>query len=422
MINKSEQEIMSLWKGDKSKPLVSICSLTYNHEEYIMNTLDSFLMQETDFPFEIIIHDDASTDNTQYIIKEYEKKFPSIIKAIYQTENKYSKGIKLSIIIFEKVQGEFIALCEGDDFWIDKHKLQIQISYMLKYPQYGLSFHKAKQLNILENNSHIIGNYLEQDGILDFESVLTRTYGMIPTASCILKRKKINFIINFFNKNPYLKQGDIYVQYLAAFDKGALYLDKEMSVYRYQGDNSWTKKLKVDYNFQIDIFLSKIKSFIALNTLFNNMHEEIFYKLCLGISCQLLTSLKNINSQNYFLVEELLIKQVENNLCKINLKNGLILYGASTLTEWFIDTFQDIKINYILDNNMNKSNTYFGKHKIIHPSEIIEIKGNILISLWGREYGIINNLIDNYNFPKNSFINIQGDIEIFNQIIYILEN
>ena len=89
MINKSQNEIMKKWKAFEN-PLVTIRCLAYNQEEYIGNTIDSFLNQITDFPFEIIIHEDASTDNTAKIIKRYEEKFPLIVKPIYEKENQYS--------------------------------------------------------------------------------------------------------------------------------------------------------------------------------------------------------------------------------------------------------------------------------------------------------------------------------------------
>ena len=84
MIDKPVQKIMQNWTSS-NKPLVSICCITYNHEKFIGEALDSFLMQETDFPFEILIHDDASTDNTTEIIRSYENQYPSILKPIYQT-------------------------------------------------------------------------------------------------------------------------------------------------------------------------------------------------------------------------------------------------------------------------------------------------------------------------------------------------
>ena len=89
--------------------MVSICCLAYNHENYIKDALDSFLMQNTEFRYEILIHDDASTDRTADIIREYEKKYPDIVKPIYQTENQYSKGKKITIDIqFPRVQGNIL--------------------------------------------------------------------------------------------------------------------------------------------------------------------------------------------------------------------------------------------------------------------------------------------------------------------------
>lgn len=92
MINLTQSKVMQNWGTDNSDtPLVSVCCITYNHEPYIAHALDGFLMQKTNFPFEVIVHDDASTDRTAEIIREYEVRFPKIIKPIYETENQYSK-------------------------------------------------------------------------------------------------------------------------------------------------------------------------------------------------------------------------------------------------------------------------------------------------------------------------------------------
>ena len=96
--------------------MVSISCTTYNHEDYIADALESFLMQKIKFKYEILIHDDASTDRTAEIIKDYEKKYPEIIKPIYQTYNQYSKGIKVGKFNRERAKGKYIAICEGDDF------------------------------------------------------------------------------------------------------------------------------------------------------------------------------------------------------------------------------------------------------------------------------------------------------------------
>ena len=117
-------------------PLVSICCSTFNHEKYIRDAIEGFLMQKTTFPVEILIHDDASSDGTADIIREYEKKHPDIIKPIYQTENQYSKGNKPGRINRKRARGKYIALCEGDDYWTDPLKLQKQVDFLEKNPEY----------------------------------------------------------------------------------------------------------------------------------------------------------------------------------------------------------------------------------------------------------------------------------------------
>ena len=132
----------------ENTPLVSIICSTYNHEAYIAQCLDGFLIQQTTFPFEILVHDDASTDNTPYIIHEYEYKHPQIIKPIYQKENQYSQG---EDIFFKyqcsRAQGKYIAICEGDDYWIDPLKLQKQVDFLEQNPDYGMIYGFSKIYN-----------------------------------------------------------------------------------------------------------------------------------------------------------------------------------------------------------------------------------------------------------------------------------
>lgn len=119
-------------------PLVSICCLTYNHVEYIRDAIESFLMQKTTFPIEILIYDDASTDGTAEIIREYEKKYPNLIFPIYQQENQWSKGNSPGIINRQRAKGKYLAYCEGDDYWTDSFKLQKQVDFLEAHPDYGM--------------------------------------------------------------------------------------------------------------------------------------------------------------------------------------------------------------------------------------------------------------------------------------------
>ncbi|WP_417200217.1 glycosyltransferase family 2 protein [Bizionia sp.] len=128
------------------KPLLTICCTTYNQEKYLRETLDGFLIQETTFPIEIIIHDDASTDNTVEIIKEYAAK-DNRITTILQTENQYSQNIDPWInFVFPAAKGKYLALCEGDDYWTDPLKLQKQVDFLENNLDFELCFHNSQKL------------------------------------------------------------------------------------------------------------------------------------------------------------------------------------------------------------------------------------------------------------------------------------
>src|SRR5687767_12631322 len=107
-----------------TKPLVSICCVTYNHGRFLRDCLEGFVMQETTFPFEILVHEDASTDDTAAILREYELKYPHLFRCVYQTENQFALQNTLINILFPMVRGKYIAMCEGDDYWIHPLKLQ----------------------------------------------------------------------------------------------------------------------------------------------------------------------------------------------------------------------------------------------------------------------------------------------------------
>ena len=125
---------------DDTRPLmVTIRCLTYNHEPYIRQCLEGFVMQKTNFRFEAIVHDDASTDGTAMIVKEYAEKYPDIIKPIFETENQYSKHDgSLRRIMNAHIHGKYVALCEGDDYWIDPWKLQKQVDLLENNPNISL--------------------------------------------------------------------------------------------------------------------------------------------------------------------------------------------------------------------------------------------------------------------------------------------
>ena len=221
------------------KPLVSICCLTYNHEPYIKQCLDGFLMQKTNFPFEILIHDDASVDNTQNIIKNYELKHSDIIKPIYQKENQYSKGIGVSRVYqFPRAKGKYIAMCEGDDYWIDPYKLQKQVDFLETHPEYVFSFHDSIILNQRTGEKRMRIGDRQIENTVDLKSLIIQNN--IPTASIVFR----NFLDyaqlpDWIGK---ISKGDYGLCVLLAEEGPGKYLPEAMSVYRIHEGGVWSSK------------------------------------------------------------------------------------------------------------------------------------------------------------------------------------
>lgn len=128
-------------------PLVSVLCTSYNHRPYIAQCLDGILNQQTKYPFEIVIHDDASTDGTAEVIRDYVRKYPEIVKPILQSENQYSKDEKgiIGKFMLPLMHGKYISICEGDDFWIDKKKLDRQITILEDNSKIGMCYTRSKK-------------------------------------------------------------------------------------------------------------------------------------------------------------------------------------------------------------------------------------------------------------------------------------
>lgn len=154
-------------KRNNQHSLVAIKCLVFNHELYLRDCLDGFVMQQTDFPFVAIVHDDASTDKSADIIREYAAKYPDIIKPIYETENQYSKQDgSLQRIMEEAVNAtdaKYIAMCEGDDYWTDPYKLQKQVSFLETHPDYSLCFHRVNVLSSQQGDKQLFNQLEERD-------------------------------------------------------------------------------------------------------------------------------------------------------------------------------------------------------------------------------------------------------------------
>ena len=212
--------------------LVSIRCLVYNHEPYLRQCLDGFVMQKTNFAFEAIVHDDASTDKSADIIKEYAEKYPDIIKPIFETENQYSKkdgSIRRIMDDATCKTTKYIAFCEGDDYWTDPLKLQKQFDFMEANPDYSLCFHPAyvKFENGIQERT-LFGEWKETD----YNGLDIIRQWTIPTASVFFRAKFYNKkYFEIANDRRFIYGDIVLFEYMST--KGRIKcINEGMSVYR----------------------------------------------------------------------------------------------------------------------------------------------------------------------------------------------
>lgn len=250
--------------------MVSIVCITYNHAAYIEDALKGFLKQKTDFDFEIIVRDDASTDGTTEIIRRYAEQYPERITALIEEKNQYSKmktdGSKGNSPMFEILQkhikygyakGKYVACCEGDDMWIDAHKLQIQVSYMEEHSECMMTGHDALIVDY-KTGEITTRNAYDDERDLSCEEALLMPRGLIPTASRVY-RKDIWDMDDFF---WHVGVGDLPQQYYCAANGKIHYFDRVMSVYRHFVPGSWSQRAADDTFFD-DIHRIRVVHFFS---------------------------------------------------------------------------------------------------------------------------------------------------------------
>lgn len=183
-------------------PIVSICCLTYNHRNYVNRTIDSFLNQKTNFPFEIIIHDDCSTDGTEAVVKKYAENYGKYIIPVIQKDNQYSQGIKpIFRYVFPLVRGKYIALCEGDDYWTDPYKLQKQVDFLEQNDDYSMVCTDYDTLDTRDQkivHNHLGSKYnYNRDSDISIEDYLFKKRFAIRTLTVLFRS---NVLQSFFDE------------------------------------------------------------------------------------------------------------------------------------------------------------------------------------------------------------------------------
>ena len=236
-------EIVKTEEYEMENPIkVSIVCNTYNHEKYIRDALEGFVNQETDFAYEVLIHDDASTDQTPEIIKEYEKRFSELIKPIYETENQYHKHDgTISRLQNARAKGKYIATCEGDDYWTDPHKLQKQYDFMEKHPEYSMCGCSSQWMNVLTGKIQKRGTSAT-DRDISLEEFLFPKHGRPFLYASYFCRSDV------WKSKPNwgFPVGDLPATYYAAIKGKVHMLADNMCVYRWFSEGSWTVRMYGD--------------------------------------------------------------------------------------------------------------------------------------------------------------------------------
>jgi len=270
MIERTEAEIMLHWKDRSSTPLVSICTRTYNVENFISEALDSFLMQETDFPFEIVIDDDCSTDGTREMINKYIDKFPNIINANFLKKN---IGVRLNFIQnLQRASGKYVAPCDGDDYWTDPLNLQ-------------------KHIDFLENNDEYVVSYSSMDTIFE-EGVKERSFkwntedkesieiqkNFFGTGICAVCFRNVDIIKEYPIEHHCAPIDDNFLaSMIGQYGKGKFLKSIRAVKYRQHGGGDYSSKTNIERALMYE------QNFFALYTYYNRIgnsevSEHFYYK------------------------------------------------------------------------------------------------------------------------------------------------
>lgn len=251
---------------------VTIACITFNHSQYIIEAIESFLMQKANFTYEILIHDDASTDGTTEILKKYEEKFKEKIRVIYQTENQYMKGKRILPILYKESRGEYIALCEGDDFWLDPLKLQKQVDILEKNPKYGGCFHAGIILDAKTNKRLRLVKPFKISREVGAKETILGGGEFVLTNSIVFRSRLLE---EFPEKFKYFPVGDYPLQILISLKEKAYYMKDIMSAYRYRTPGSWSvQQDNIDKNIKTKLKI--IEMLEELNIFTRYEYREFF--------------------------------------------------------------------------------------------------------------------------------------------------
>ena len=296
-------------------PLVSISCITYNHASYIKECIDGFLMQKTNFNFEVLIHDDHSTDGTEEIIKEYAKQYPDIIKPLFEKENQYSLGKPTGSAVWNlpRARGKYIAMCEGDDYWIDPYKLQKQVDFLESHPDYGMCYTKVKRF--VQKSNQFIDEWGGPNETMD-KLLIENT---IPTLTAVFhKAIYYNYLTEIHPSKRGWLMGDYPIWLYFAQNSKIKFINETTGVYRICTESA-------SHSNDLEKIIRFNNSYHDIRTWYNSRQNTIPQeKLDQNQAVLLFNSSVFRSSKEY---AELYYKRIENKTLKIRIKYWACMLG-----------------------------------------------------------------------------------------------
>jgi glycosyltransferase involved in cell wall biosynthesis len=217
--------------------IVSVICLTYNQVDTVRDALEGFVAQRAPFRIEVLVHDDASTDGTADIVREYERSFPELIRGVYQEENQFSRGVFIPReYLWPQVRGRYVALCEGDDYWTDPRKLEKQVAALEAHSGVDICAHRALKLTGGKPHGYVAPRL--RDGVIPVEDVILGGGNYVATASLLCRAEAYKAWTPVREAFP----NDYSLQIQCSLHGGMLYLHDCMSVYRTDTPGSWTRR------------------------------------------------------------------------------------------------------------------------------------------------------------------------------------
>lgn len=369
------------------KIMVSVLCITYNQVMYIGEALKGILSQKTDFPYEIIIHDDASTDGTTDIVRKYEKEYPDTVRAVIQKENQFSRGVRITEqLLGMEAKGKYAAFCEGDDYWTDQYKLQKQVDYMERHEGCTLCFHNVKERDMRTGKVKDVWRFDKRvyRGEGSYSAEETIKLKVVPTVSMLFRRKDAMSIPNLYSDK--IKYGDM-IRTMCLGAKGYSYCMKDtMAVYRTGINNSMMDICTQSLEKYNNRYLGAVETLENIDAYTQGIYNGV-----------LAEAMKEYREKLLVFNEE----EVERLASRVK---KILIYGAGQYAKWCSICMENKQMSlngYVVSEKGKKPDNYLGK-KVYGLDEICGWKDMGIVigvsALYRDE--IIENLrakqIDNY--------------------------